>query len=142
MNTEKIILLTNSTPNHIYWRAFVEMFCSILGEHQLPGKTKPESQHETESTFQDSAINTRKPHVIGKMQIFGQPIWIDNQKANTDLSGILKRNKPRKPRSSQISHLKKCNQPSVFLFFFFLIASLWLVKVKKKLWAIFGHKQS
>lgn len=118
MNTEKIILLTNSTPNHIYWRAFIEMLCSTLSEHKLSGKIKPESQHETENIFQDAAINTRKPHVIGKMQIFGQPIWTDNQKANTDVPGILKRNKSRKPRSSQISHLKKCDQPLVFLFFF------------------------
>lgn len=96
------------------------MLCSALSEHKSSGKTKPESQHETENVFQDAAVNTRKPHVIGKMQIFGQPIWIDNQKANTDVPGILKRNKSRKPRSSQISHLKKCNQPLVFFYYFFL----------------------
>lgn len=94
------------------------MLCSALSEHKLSGKTKPESQHETENIFQNAAINTRKPHVIAKMQIFGQPVWTDSQKANTDVPGILRRNKSRKPRSSQISHLKKCNQPLVFLFFF------------------------
>lgn len=93
------------------------MLCCTLTEHKLSGKTKPESQHGIENIFQEAAINTRKPHMIGKMQIFGQPIWIDNQKANTDVPGILRRNKSRKPRSSQISHLKKCNQPLVFLFF-------------------------
>lgn len=85
------------------------MLCSTLSEHKLSDRTKPESQHGTENIFQDAAINTRKRHVIGKMQIFGQPIWIDNQKANTDVPGILKRYKSRKPRSSQISHLKKCD---------------------------------
>lgn len=54
------------------------MLCSTLGKHKLSGKkilkTKPENQHETENIFQDAAINTRKPDVIGKMQIFGQPI--------------------------------------------------------------------
>lgn len=59
-HTEKVILLTSPSLNHIYWRAFIQMLCSTLSEQKLSGKTKTENQHQTENVFQDTTINRRK----------------------------------------------------------------------------------